>query len=257
VVPNLYPIVGGETVGDVAVGAGGGVVPATGTHEVVVLSPSHHRSFAALDDGEAVEVVGVLRDRVAAHLRAGHRYAIALMNHGRAAGASIAHPHAQVVALDFVPPEVVAADRRAVDAGVDLIASDLADARAHGSVLSEQGARSWFPYAGGGPFVARVAAPTAGHRFDLAADDLLARVALALRDTLAQLRATLGDPAYNVTVHTAAADDTGPRRWYVEVTPRLGVVAGFEMATGVLVSTTPAEQAAALVRAACPGAHPR
>ena len=84
--PNLYPIVE--------------------THEVVVLSPDHQRSFADLDDDEAVEVVTMLRDRVHAHLEAGHVYSVAILNHLRGAGASIAHPHAQVFALDTVPAAV-------------------------------------------------------------------------------------------------------------------------------------------------------
>ena len=69
-----------------------------------------------------------------------------------------------------------------------------------------------------------------------------------LRDVLARLHAELGDPPYNVTIHAAAADGTGPRRWYVEITPRVSVVAGFEMATGVLVNSTPPEAAAGVIR---------
>lgn len=241
VVPNLYPIVGGE-------GAGPG---ATGAHEVVVLGPDHGRAFGALDDDQATEVLHVMRDRSAFHLRDGHAYAVALLNHRRAAGASIAHPHAQVVALDFVPPEAYAAAARATDAadeGIDLLAADLDDARRHRTVLFDRDAAAWFPLAGGSPFVLRVGDPTAGPRFDQATDELLDGIAITVRDALAALGAALGDPPYNVTVHTAAGDDTGPRRWYVEITPRLSVVAGFEMGTGVLVNTTPAEQAAALVR---------
>ena len=89
VVPNLYPIVGG------AVG---------GAHEVVVLSTAHDRSLGALSSDAAVEVLGMLRDRAAFHLGAGLQHAVPFVNHGKAAGASIEHPHAQLVVLDFVPP---------------------------------------------------------------------------------------------------------------------------------------------------------
>ena len=60
--PNLYPIIGGP---DAHEGA-------TGAHEVVVLSPDHDRDLGGLDDDETIEVFGVLRDRYAAHARAGH-----------------------------------------------------------------------------------------------------------------------------------------------------------------------------------------
>ena len=54
---------------------------------------------------------------------------------------------------------------------------------------------------------------------------------------------------YNVVVHSAPRDAT-PYHWYVEVTPRLTVVAGFEQATGILVNTVPPDQAAELLREA-------
>ncbi len=76
----------------------------------------------------------------------------------------------------------------------------------------------------------------------------MADVAVVLHDAMVRLDRVLGDPPYNITVHTAAADGTGPRRWYVDVTPRTSVIAGFEMATGVLVNTVPPERAAELLR---------
>src|SRR5262249_7651007 len=87
VVPNLYPIVDGTDPGP----------GETGAHEVVVLSPSHTDSFAQLDERQAVQVLTVLRDRSRFHLGAGHTFVQVAINHGRAAGASIEHPHAQLV----------------------------------------------------------------------------------------------------------------------------------------------------------------
>ena len=52
-----------------------------------------------------------------------------------------------------------------------------------------------------------------------------------------------GDAPYNVVVHTAPPGDA-PFHWYVEIVPRVSVVAGFEQATGILVNTVPPDQAA-------------
>src|SRR5690242_9713871 len=105
--PNLYPIVD--------------------AHEVVVLSPDHDRSFADLDDHEAVAVVRLLRDRVRALVDDGHAFGFAIVNHLREAGASIAHPHAQVFALEAVPRAVEEALARTAAAGADLVDADHAD----------------------------------------------------------------------------------------------------------------------------------
>ncbi len=119
VVPNLYPIVS-DASGDASPTAPGSE-PATGAHEVVILSPDHHGSFGRLDDAAATEALTVIRDRVRFHLDSGRAYVQAFVNQGKAAGASIAHPHAQIVALDFVPPAVDAAlDRFAT---TDLVAA--------------------------------------------------------------------------------------------------------------------------------------
>jgi UDPglucose--hexose-1-phosphate uridylyltransferase len=223
--PNLYPIVE--------------------THEVVVLAPDH-RSFADLDAHEATAVLGVLRDRVHSHLEAGHVYAVAILNHLRAAGASIAHPHAQVFALDLVPPAVADVLTRVRDADVDLVERDAS--RPELVVAHEGATTAWCPQASAVPYQLRIAHDRAGARFDRADDTMVAEMAVALRDCLFRLRdAVGGDVPYNVVVQTAPRG-AEPFHWFVDITPRIAVVAGFEQATGILVNTVPPEQAAEQLR---------
>jgi UDPglucose--hexose-1-phosphate uridylyltransferase len=225
--PNLYPIVE--------------------AHEVVVLAPDH-RSFADLDDDEATAVVRVLRDRVHAHLEAGHVYGVAIVNHLRAAGASIAHPHAQVFALDVVPRAVDDAVARFRDAEDDLVRADAASGELVGA--RDNAVAVWCPRASAVPYQLRLAHDAAGARFDLADDVMIAEVAVALRDALSGLRDAIGgDVPYNVVVNTAPRD-AQPFHWYVDVVPRTTVTAGFEHATGILVNTVPPDQAAESLRAA-------
>ncbi len=109
VVPNLYPAFSGDeplTVtndGPVFISA-----PASGIHEVLVLTPEHSQSFADLDDRAAALVMSAIRDRMEEH--ASHRvvrYTQAIVNHGREAGASLSHPHAQLLAMPFVPGAIL------------------------------------------------------------------------------------------------------------------------------------------------------
>ena len=238
VVPNLYPIVGGP--------AATGV---TGVHEVVVLCPDHNRSFAMLDDDQAIELLTVLRDRTRAHLAAGHEYVQVFINHKKEAGASLAHPHAQVVALDFVPPAVESALARFEAAGVDLVDSQITEV--DGGLLSIAGgpAPAWCPRASASPYEIRIAHRASRSGFSDATDNEIGAVAIALRDSLARLGSAAGDIAYNVILHSApAAVPTTYFHWYVEILPRLSVVAGFEMGTGVFVNVVTPEIAAARLR---------
>jgi UDPglucose--hexose-1-phosphate uridylyltransferase len=235
---NLYPFVG----------EGPG---ATGAHEVVVLSPDHDRDLARLEDDAAVEAFTMLRERSRVHAAAGHAYVQVAVNEGREAGASLAHPHAQVVAVDFVPPAVEAALARFSAADADLVVEDHARAAAAESVvLTRSAAVAWCGAASSVPFEVRVAALGAGPRFGAATDDELAGVALAVRDGLRRVGIVLAGPAYNVVVHDAPTPVETRFHWWVRLIPRVVVPAGFELGTGVLVEPVEPRQAAAQLRAA-------
>ena len=89
-----------------------------GVHEVVIFSPAHDADLSAL--------LGRGRGRRARSRSATAPASISrtdavtcrpFVNQGKAAGASIEHPHAQLVALDFVPPRAAGAPRSASTSG--------------------------------------------------------------------------------------------------------------------------------------------
>jgi UDPglucose--hexose-1-phosphate uridylyltransferase len=246
VVPNLYPIVASTPPSDPPAP---GATPITGAHEVVILSPDHNASLGRLDDDGVTEVLTAIRDRIRFHLDAGHQYVQAFVNHGKAAGASIAHPHAQIVALDFVPPVVEAGVERF--ATTDLVARELADARAADRAVLDGPAPAWSPFAATVPYAMRVAHRSTRARIDEATDAEIRVVAIGVRDALAALHALLGDAPYNLVIRTAPAGRAaGEYHWHVDVLPRTTLLAGFEEGTGLLVNTVAPEHAAELLREA-------
>ncbi len=108
VVPNLYPAFAGTDplqVGDL--GPVWRQAPGSGVHEVLVLSPDHKRGWGDLDDRQAALVMAALRDRIEDHARySSVQYTQAIVNHGREAGASLEHPHGQLLGIPFVPGEI-------------------------------------------------------------------------------------------------------------------------------------------------------
>jgi UDPglucose--hexose-1-phosphate uridylyltransferase len=253
VVPNKYPIVSdGANVAEPAGGArktdatrGRGVA---GAHEVVVLSGAHDKSFADLDDDQVTDVFVMVRDRIRHHLDAGFRHAHAFINHGKPAGASIEHPHAQVLALDFVPPFVDDVLERFATMQRDLVDDARDEARDAGSMVDETEVACWCPPASTSAYLVRCAHPDGQPRFDRAGDRETRAMALAVRDQLRNLRDVLGDAPYNVVVNTAPRDDARPYHWWIDITPRLSVTAGFEQATGLSVCTVAPDAAARFLR---------
>ena len=69
-------------------------------HEVIVLSPHHNSHFGEFDITEAASAVDLIAERE--HFQHEHgRHSNVFVNHGRLAGSSEPHPHAQVVGLEI------------------------------------------------------------------------------------------------------------------------------------------------------------
>jgi UDPglucose--hexose-1-phosphate uridylyltransferase len=253
VVPNRYPAFSGDE--PMAVTNLGPVfrqAPASGIHEVLVLTPDHEATFADLDDAQVGLVMAAIRDRLEVHARRpGVRYSQAIVNHGREAGASLRHPHGQLLGIPFVPGEVAeeeAGFRRF--AGSCLLCTMIeAEVDAGWRVVHEdEHALVVCPFWSGTPYE-MLALPKAheGHITDAKPGDLVA-VGRALRDSLDKLRTRVDDLAYNLVFHTLPHHHDDEFHWHVHVLPRVASVVGFEQGTGVLINIVAPEDAAATLR---------
>jgi len=227
--------------------------PAAGRHEVIVTSPSHHLDWSGLDDRQLALVMGVLRDRVRAHSRLpAVRYTQAIVNYGREAGASLDHPHAQVLGIPFVPGEVD--DELAAFGGPDgcplcraVVVEESEGIRVVGA---DDRAVALSPFWAGSPFELVVVPRRHVARLDEGDDADLGAVGGLVRDALGSIRLVLGDVAYNLVFHAAPHHHDDAFHWHVHVLPRTSTIAGFEQGTGVLINTVAPEDAAEQLRRA-------
>lgn len=251
VFPNRYPIVGGP-----ADGVGEGRrdplrfgTPAEGAHEVVVLSPDHDRSLGELDPARVLEVVTVLRDRAREHAAHGRTSTQVFVNHGAAGGASLAHPHAQIVALDLRPPLV--ADELAKMTGSHgcLVCREI---ERHSDepalvVVAATDAELWCPWASGTAFEMLLAPRRHRARFEDATAELRG-VAELLRLGLVRLDRVVPGAPYTLAVHSRPAGVAADYHWHVHLWPALQREAGFERGSGLQVDVVDPAEAAGLLR---------
>ncbi len=236
--------------------------PARGRHEVIIESACHNARLDQLSPGELGVVVETYHERYRSAAASPGVEVVALFrNQGALAGGSLAHPHAQLVALDVVPQAMQDRRRRARDYQeqtgrcllCDMLGAELADSR---RVVSVDASFAVFvPFASRGPFALWIV-PLA-HEADFGAVDDAERAALAgtLGPALARLHAAKGpDLAYNLLVHSTPNPGTlgltSALHWFVEVRPRLTTPAGFELLTGVDIDPSLPEEAAACMRQA-------
>ncbi|HUY86009.1 MAG TPA: DUF4921 family protein [Acidimicrobiales bacterium] len=249
VVPNRYPAFEGNA--PMVVQHKGPVfteTPASGTHEVLVLSPDHSASWADLDDESVNMVMLAIKHRLQVHSETpGLRYSQVIVNSGREAGASIEHPHGQILGMPFVPRELLEEQAGFSRFAGNCLLCAAADAEAdagHRVVISGPEALVTCPYWSGMPYEMLVSPLSHNSHLHEASDSELASVGTAIRDGMRKLREHLGDVAYNIVFHVAPYRTIGCYHWHVHIWPKVTTLAGFELGTGVLINIVPPEFAA-------------
>jgi UDPglucose--hexose-1-phosphate uridylyltransferase len=212
IVPNLYP--------------------AFQRQEVVVHVPRHARSLADLSDDELGAVARAWRERRKA---VADGYLHALVNEGRAAGASLAHSHSQLVWLSGSPPALELERSEACGVCEELgAAGDLLVAERDGLVLRTASA-------GRAPYELLIA--PLSHEGSAFTSERLSAALQLLADAIRRLRIVEGHVPWNAWLHDG-------EHWHLEVLPRLTVFAGIELGAGLYVNTLAPEAAAAALREA-------
>lgn len=253
VVPNLYPAFYGVTgfvvhhVGPVHVTA-----DATGIHEVFVYTREHDSGLEDLDDAHAAELMHALKRRLSEHAASsGVRYTQVIVNHGREAGASLAHPHAQILGLPFVPSEVLDEERAfARFAGGCVICTTIEaeDATGDRVVFSNDDVMCVAPFWSGAPYELLLMPRHHEAHLQAADDRSLDAMGRAIRDAVGQLESAIGDVAFNLGIHSAPHEHGGEYHWHVHLWPNLVTQAGFERGTGVMINVVSPEDAADALR---------
>ena len=228
-----------------------------GVHEVIVETPLHDRSLPLMADREVADVLMAYRTRYRS-LREETRlkYIIIFKNHGEAAGTSLAHPHSQLVATP-VPPMLL---RRKYDVAVAhyddtgrCLYCDIAEEerRAQHRVVFETDRFLVFhPYASRAPFETWITPKRHQASFGRVSNEDLQALAPVLRNTLRGLYETLGDPNFNYIIHSAPTEDDYKDYylWHIQILPRLTTIAGFELGSGIYITTMMPEESAATMR---------
>jgi UDPglucose--hexose-1-phosphate uridylyltransferase len=252
VVPNRYPAFeGDESLAVRNMGPVHVMAEASGTHEVFVFAPDHTVRLDMFSDDKIKELMAALKSRFVEHANTPNiRYTQAIVNHGREAGASLAHPHGQLLGLPFVPGEILEEERafERFKGGCIVCTTVEAESDSERFVLDNEHAVVICPFWSSSPFELLVM-PKAHHQhLTDASDEALAAVGIAIRDSLAHLVRALGDIAFNLVFHTAPSHHEGMYHWHAHLWPKLTTAAGFERGTGVMINIVAPETAAAELR---------
>lgn len=256
VFPNKYPAFSrGRTVRDFSEGpyfAMSGV----GYHEIVV-TRDPVRSLALLDVWQGAEVFDAYQERYLALMnKKSVNYIQIFHNHGKEAGASIVHPHSQIMAVPVISPyislELKGAEQyyKSHKQNVFNVIAEHEHQAKKRIVFENEHFIAFCPFASRAAFEIWVIGKRKNPYYERITDEEKFSLAETMKKALYSIYKGLGDPPYNFYIHTAPCDgkDYPHYQWHIEILPHTATWAGFELSTGIEISTIQPEVAAEYLR---------
>lgn len=228
-----------------------------GAHEVIIENPDHHATLSQLPQQRVEEILWAFRDRIL-DLKRDRRflYILIFKNHGVAAGATLEHPHSQLIATPIVPKRV----REEVDGAKEYFAYKerciycdiIRQEREQGVRLISENEDFVViaPFAPRFPFETWILPKAHDAFYEDGQKREYVNLARSLKDTLLRIEKALSHPPYNFIIHNAPFQENQHHsyHWHLEIMPKLTRIAGFEWGTGFYINPTPPEDSAKFMR---------
>jgi UDPglucose--hexose-1-phosphate uridylyltransferase len=257
VVYNKYPALSRE--GEVARDFDGvhRRIPGVGHHEIVVEHPLHNTTLSLMTAEEIKYVLETFYNR-GWSIRKDSRIEqiIYFKNHRERAGASLKHPHSQIIGLPVVPTNIrhriEEARRYFDDNGECVFCVMMQDEQKKKERLVAENDHfvAFVLYAAPSPFHIWILPRQHSVSFLYSQPDEMTALADLVRIVVRKLYVGLHDPAYNLIIRSAPVKEISNDylHWYVTIIPRLSRTAGFEMGSGMFINPALPEESAAFLR---------
>ncbi len=232
------------------------MMDAIGFHEVLV-TQSHTKQMAQFSQKEIKEVIDAYQERYLDLMNENFvNYVSIFHNNGAEAGASISHPHSQIIAIPVTDPDI----RRSLTGSQQYFKThkkcvhcvmnewDIEDKRR--IVFENKEFLVICPFASSSSFEVAITPKEHHAYFERINENQKKYLAEAFQAALSKLYKALGDPAYNFYLHTAPCDGRNYDfyHWHWSIIPKTSTWAGFELCTGIEISTIEPEAAANYLR---------
>ncbi len=229
---------------------------AVGFHEVVI-TKSHTKSIAKFSLKEIKELIDVYQARYLDLMKKKFvNYISIFHNHGQQAGASMEHPHSQIITTPLIDSDL----RKALINGRNYFKKfkecvyckmNKWETRVKKRIIFENNNFiAVCPFASKAAFQAIISPKKHLSYFEQITEKEKVDLARAFKSVFAKLERGLNNPAYNFYLHTAPCDSKKYPfyHWHWTIIPKTSTWAGFEIGTRIEISTIEPERAAEYLR---------
>jgi UDPglucose--hexose-1-phosphate uridylyltransferase len=257
IVPNKYPVVRPDGLPPHHAASVGIAIEGYGHHEVVIECPRHDADLVTMSDAEIFAVLSACRHRVVALFEKPKIEAVILFrNHGTSSGASLLHPHTQLVALSMVPQWLRLrsewSQQQYTTSSRCIICDEMEREQIDGTRIVEatQSFLALVPFAASVPFEVWLVPKRHQASFTQISESELADLTGVLRMSLQRLNAVHGNVPYNLVVDSACTSEMHMPHihWRARIVPDLVTLGGFELGTRLPINPSSPEEDAASLR---------
>jgi UDPglucose--hexose-1-phosphate uridylyltransferase len=184
------------------------------------------------------------------------RYIAVIHNNGLKSGATIAHPHSQIIASPIVPDGIERIMEganlyyRAHKRDLAQVIIDYEKETQERFIAENEDFIAFTPYASKTAYEVEIFPKIAQAHFAYSNEKILYNLAKIYKKILKAYYTVLGDIDYNMTIVTAPVDGNLYKgfRWFIRLTPRIDFIGGYEIGTDTDICTISPEFAAELLR---------
>lgn len=257
VVPNKYPaFLPSSNLNSRIEGKFYQTINAVGFHEVVI-TRNHGKSLGQFSVSEVKEVLNAYQERyLKFHKEKFVNYISIFHNHGAEAGASIAHPHSQIITTPLVDVDLEKAllNSKKYNQLHKKCAycqmNEWEQKNKKRVVFENDDFLAICPFASKVAFEVIISPKKHLPYFEKITEKEKWQLSETFQVVLQKLYKALNDPAYNFYLHTAPCDEKEYPfyHWHWTILPKTALWAGFEIGTRMEISTIEPERAAEYLR---------
>lgn len=228
-------------------------IEGSGFHEVII-TKDHIKSLALMSRNEVATVLKAFQERyLMLKKEPCLKYILIFHNHGESAGASILHPHSQLVALPIIPPDVASSLHGSArffhknKKCVHCVMIDKEIKEKKRIIAENQDFIAVCPFASRVSYEVRIFPKKHSLYFENIEDKTRNNLAEIFKKALLALYKNLKNPDYNFFIHTAPSIEVPYAEhyhWHIEIMPRTYKWAGLELGTGIEIVAVLPEKAA-------------
>ncbi len=233
------------------------VVDGVGYHDLVI-TRDHNKNFPALNKKEANLVFRsfierykiVAEDPCSAYVSIFH-------NWGPKAGASVYHPHYQIIVIPVIPSDVNHSLNGSLNyfkknkKCVHCVMIEYEKKIRKRIIYENKEAIVFTPFVSREPFELRVFPKRHLSYFEDTPNNTMKMIVDALQVALKRIEKKLHDPDYNFFIHTApilSKKKYNHYHWHIEIQPKISISAGFELGTGIEITVVDPDEAAKILK---------